>query len=449
MNERMTAAAPTSQQLAELLALLRQARQAASPEELRFLLVNGTHALLPYRQAALFEGGHVACLSGTVSVERNAPYVEWLERAGRQLAGQSGPGRIDAGTLPETLRNGWSDWLPAEAAWMPLDGGGLLVARDFPVSDAELSLLAEWSRGWEHALRAFRAAQAQGGWRHWLGARAPQDRARPWWRRKLWWALPVVLLASALPVPLTVLAPAELVPQGAEIVRAPLDAVIDHVDVAPNQPVRKGQPLLSFDERVLRSRIEVAAQALATAEADYQQAVQRALSDPQAKAQLPQLAGRIEERRAELGVAESQLGRTRVLASRDGVALIDDPSAWAGKPVAVGERILRIADPADVEVEAWVPVHDLVNFPEQALVRVHLNSDPLHPVSARMRFLSYDATERPDGSYAYRMRARLEPGQALPRIGAKGTARIESRRVSAGYWLLRKPWAAARAWLGW
>ncbi len=446
MSERMTPMEPTAQQLAELLALLRQARQAASEEELRFLLVNGTHALLPYRQAALFEAGRVACLSGTVSVERNAPYVEWLEQVARQLAGQPGPMRIDADALPEALRTAWAEWLPAEAAWIALDGGGLLLARDFPVADAELSLLAEWSRGWAHALRAFRAAQAQGGW---FGVRAPQGGVLPWWRPRLWWALPVLLLASALPVPLTVLAPAELVPQGAEIVRAPLDAVIDHVDVAPNQPVRKGQQLLSFDERVLRSRIEVAAQALATAEADYQQAVQRALSYPQAKAQLPQLAGRIEERRAELGLAESQQGRTRVLASRDGVVLIDDPSAWAGKPVAVGERILRIADPADVEVEAWVPVHDLVNFPEQALVRVHLNSDPLHPVSATMRYLSYDATERPDGSYAYRLRARLAPGQPLPRIGAKGTARIEARDVSVGYWLLRKPWAAARAWLGW
>ena len=449
MIDRMTAAAPTPQQLAELLALLRQARQAASQEELRFLLVNGTHALLPYRQAALFEGGRVACLSGTVPVERNAPYVEWLERLAGALTVQAGPVRIDASTLPEPLCNAWSDWLPAEAAWIALDGAGLLVARDFPVSDSELALLAEWSRGWAHALHALRADESRGGWRRWFGSGAQQGAHRPWWRRKLWWALPLLALASAMPVPLTVLAPAELVPQGAEIVRAPLDAVIDHIDVAPNQAVRKGQPLLSFDERVLRSRIEVAAQALATAEADYQQAVQRALSDPQAKAQLPQLAGRIEERRAELGLAESQQGRTRVLASRDGVVLIDDPSAWAGKPVVVGERILRIADPADVEVEAWVPVHDLVNFPEQALVRVHLNSDPLHPVSARMRYLSYDATERPDGSYAYQMRARLEPGQALPRIGAKGTARIESRHVSVGYWLLRKPWAAARAWLGW
>ena len=50
---------------------------------------------------------------------------------------------------------------------------------------------------------------------------------------------------------------------------------------------------------------------------------------------------------------------------------------------------------------------------------------------------------------ANQARARLAPGQPLPRIGAKGTARIEARDVSVGYWLLRKPWAAARAWLGW
>lgn len=436
------------QQLAELLGLLAQARKAASTQELRFLLVNGTHALVPYRQAALLEGTRAICLSGTLSVERNAPYVEWLGRVARWLADHPGQARIDAAMLPPLLRDAWADWLPADAVWIVLDGGGLLVARDFPVSDAELALLAEWARGWEHALRACRAAESRRGWRLGSGTRG----SRPWWRRKRWWGLALLLLASALPVPLTVLAPAELVPQGAEVVRAPLDAVIDHVDVTPNQVVRKGQPLLSFDERVLRSRIDVAVRALATARADYQQAVQRALTDPQVKAQLPQLAGRIDERRAELGVAQSQQSRTRVLAARDGVVLIDDPSAWTGKPVSVGERILRIADPADVEVEAWIPVHDLLNFPDRALVRVHLNSDPLHPVVARLRYLSYDAVERPDGSFAYRLRATPEPaqpGQPQPRIGAKGTARVEARSVSIGYWLLRKPWAAARAWLGW
>lgn len=443
---------PTSQQLSELLVLLRQARRAASVEELRFLLSNSTHSLLPYRQAALVEQGRVTCLSGTVSVERNAPYVEWLERLSDCLSQAGDITRIDASQLPAKLGAAWADWLPAFGVWVPVGQGGLLLARDLPWSDAELVLLNEWATAWLHALRALRdSAAGHIGWRRWLGIDPDSNRAGPrsWWLRKRWWAIVVLLAVVSIPVPMTVLAPAELVPRHPELVRAPLDAVIDRVHVQPNQMVRKGDLLLSFDERVLAGRIDVARQALNSAEAEYQQTTQRALSDVQVKSQLAMLAGRVEERRAELALAESQLTRTRVVAQRDGVALIDDPSAWSGKPVALGERIFRIADPADVEVEAWLGVHDLTGFREHSVLRVYLNSDPLHPVTARLRYVSYEASERPDGSFAYRMRAALEPGQVLPRVGAKGTARIESREVSLGYWLLRKPWAAARAWLGW
>src|SRR5689334_13296544 len=41
--------------LSTLVQLLKRARHAASAEELGFVMVNETHALLPYRQAALWQ----------------------------------------------------------------------------------------------------------------------------------------------------------------------------------------------------------------------------------------------------------------------------------------------------------------------------------------------------------------------------------------------------------
>ncbi|MGZ7234485.1 hypothetical protein ACXWOU_09525, partial [Streptococcus pyogenes] len=86
----------------------------------------------------------------------------------------------------------------------------------------------------------------------------------------------------------------------------------------------------------------------ATAEAEYRQTAQQALTDPRAKAQLAVLTGRIEEKRTEVVYGSEQLARARVLAPRDGIALFDDPSEWIGRPVAIGERIMRIAAPGDV-----------------------------------------------------------------------------------------------------
>src|SRR6185369_9003125 len=67
--------------------LARRARQAATAAELGFIAVNETHALMPYRQAALwFAKSGVTALSGVVTPEANAPFVLWLDRVAAQLA---------------------------------------------------------------------------------------------------------------------------------------------------------------------------------------------------------------------------------------------------------------------------------------------------------------------------------------------------------------------------
>ena len=91
--------------LATLIELERRVRRAASLAELRFIAVNETHGLVPYRQAALLEGGsakrlRVTALSGVASPDRNAPYVVWLgglaRAIGRQEARALEPGTIEA-----------------------------------------------------------------------------------------------------------------------------------------------------------------------------------------------------------------------------------------------------------------------------------------------------------------------------------------------------------------
>jgi hypothetical protein len=126
----------------------------------------------------------------------------------------------------------------------------------------------------------------------------------------------------------------------------------------------------------------------------------------------------------------------------------DDPTEWIGRPVSLGERILRVARPGDVEVEAWVAVADAIPLQEAAAVTLHLNANPLSPVQAQLRYLSHDAVERPDGTYAYRLRAGLS-APTEHRVGLKGTVRISGRWVPLVYWVMRRPWAAVRGFVGW
>ena len=78
---------------------------------------------------------------------------------------------------------------------------------------------------------------------------------------------------------------------------------------------------------------------------------------------------------------------------------------------------------------------------------VHAFTDPLEPLTATLRYVAHEAVERPDGHSAYRVRATLDAGQQ-PRVGLKGTARLEGESVALGYWILRRPLAALRAWAG-
>jgi multidrug resistance efflux pump len=251
-----------------------------------------------------------------------------------------------------------------------------------------------------------------------------------------------------IPVRLSVLAPGELVPSDPAVIRAPFDGVVAGFLVKPNDVVKAGQPLLNFDDATVVSRLEVAKQALATAEAEYRQTTQQALADAKYKAQLVVLAGKIEERRAEVAYLQGQLERARVVAPRDGVALFDDPSEWVGRPVVTGERILRVAAADQIEVEAWVGVDDAIPLEPGAPVTIYLNASPFSPVDAKLRYLSHDAVQRPDGAYAYRARAKLE-GKSEQRVGMKGTAKLSGRWVPLAYWVLRRPVAAVRQLVGW
>ena len=462
MPEWSSSTPDTVTRLAALLDLSQRARRAGSARELGFLLVNDTLELALYRQAALWlpnEGLYT--LSGLVQVEANAPYALWLDQVCAHLALQPDAltRTLTAADLPPELSMHWAEWWPNQALWLALpaesahpDKGqacGLLLVGDMPWPLETQALLREWVDTWWHAFRALYRPQ-RWSWRALSrGVRTgltPKP-GRSWWRQPRWQWSALALVVMVLPVRLTVLAPGELVPAHPVVIRAPLDGVVDVFHVQPNQRVVKDQPLFGFDEALIQSRLEVANQTLVTAQAEYRQTSQQALTDAKFRPQLTVLTGKIDEKRTEVDFLKEQLSRARVLAPRDGVALFDDPTEWIGRPVAVGERIMRIAAPKDIEVEAWLPLADAIALPPGAPVDLYLNASPLSSVSATLRYMAHDAVQRADGSYAYRVRATL----AAPtdhRVGLKGTAKLHGPRVPLIYWVLRRPLASFRAALG-
>lgn len=441
-------AAPSVNGLLLLLELHREARQAPTLEALRFLITNQTRRLVAYRQAgvvALSEGAaRVEAVSNIAVLERNAPYVRWLEAVAAVVAKGPQAGRmhvLDPKALPAALSGEWGEWCAPQVLWCPLPapGGGpataaLWLARDEPWSDGEGILLERLAEGYGHALWA-------------LGGGKRRVRRS---RGALAAAVAAVLLggALALPVPQSALAPAEVAARDPLIVAAPIEGVIERFHVEPNQSVEAGQPLFGFEQTVLRSRAEIARKALTSAEAELMTATQGAFADPQAKARIAQLRTQAELRRAELDYARDLLERVVVRAERAGLAVFADANEWIGRPVAVGERILTLADPAEAEVDVQLAVSDALVLHEGAPVRLFLNTDPLRPLEARLRHASYEPGMTAAGVLAYRVKATLEPGQAVPRIGLRGTAKIYGEPAPLALYLFRRPLAALRQAVG-
>ncbi len=460
-NSAQTAPDNTSRALITLLQLGRRARAAKTLEELGFITVNETLQLISYRQAGLFltlgsDLGVVrlTAVSGTPNPDPNAPFIQWLSQVGRHLHSRTKSGEepaysgsshvVNIAAIPELLSADWSQWLPKQALWLPLKAadqtiGGLLMAREEPWQAAEMLLIDELGQVYQHAAHALKPRRA---WQ--LNLR---DKLKPT-RSKLWVAA-AILVVAFFPVRLSVLAPAEVVPREPFLVRAPLDGVIETVDVRPNQVVTAQTPLFSLDTTTLKSQHAIALQAFDTAQEEYRQAAQLAVTDDKGKLEMSLKQGTMAEKSVELNYTAEQLSRVQVKAERDGVAVFNDVNDLQGKAVTIGEKILLLADPNNIELNIDLPASDIIALEPGAKVKLYPSASPITSYNATVLTIAYHAEPTAKDVLAYRIKAEFDEANNLPRLGMMGTAKISGGYVPFSYYLLRKPWAATRLWLGW
>lgn len=436
---------------ATLLQLERMIRTAATQQELQFLLVNETRRLVSYRQAVLLIPASTAAsryevraASSVPVVDRTVPVMQWIERLIQHVRDTSKNGnlcRLEEADCPSELQSEWTEFTCGHGLWCPLthpDGqilGGLWFTRDQPWPEHEITVLQRLSEAYAYAWRAV----------------GPSKHLRWRWglsRRTTWLLAGAVMSALIIPVPMSTVAPAKIVAKDPLIVSAPIDGVIADIAVLPNTEVTQGDVLFRYEDTTFRSDYQIAERNLDVAMAQYRRAAQGAFVEADQKADVPLLKAEVELRETERNYAYERLAKVEVKAEQAGLVLYSDKSDWIGRPVVVGQRMMELANPRQVEVRIDLPVDDAIVLHEGAAVSLFLNAHPLSSVPATVRHASYHAEVLPNNTLAYRVTAQLGEGAPELRIGWQGSAKIYGEHVSLFTYLFRRPISALRPWIG-
>lgn len=434
-----------------LLQLEGMVRAARTQQELQFFFVNETRRLVPYRQAILLipptpstQSYEVRAASSVPVMDRTVPLMQWTERLiGKLRKISTGPeiSHVTEEDCPEELRPDWKEFTLEHGLWCPLKHpggqiiGGLWLTRDEPWVDHEVTVLQRLGDAYAYAWCAVGPSNAR-RWRWGLS-------------RTMTWILAVVMLSAlAIPVPMSTLAPAKIVAKDSSIVSAPIDGVIAEILVLPNTVVPKGQVLFKYEDTTFRSEYEVAERNLDVGMAQYRRAVQGSFVDAEQKSEVPLLKAEVELRETERNYTHERLAKVEVKAEQSGLLLYTDKSDWIGKPVVVGQRIMELANPQQLEVRIDLPVEDAIVLREGASVALFLNANPFSSVPATVSHASYHAEVLPNNILAYRVTAQLGQGASEFRIGWQGSAKIYGETVTLFTYLFRRPISAIRPWIG-
>lgn len=441
---------------AGLLALLQleaAAREADSTEVLQFLFVNETQKLTQSRQIFILNSVgqdlQLVAVSGLPAVDRTAPLVRCIEGIVgvlRQQTSLDDAQQFDFATYADQVDRSFRIYPFRALLWLPVLSrdrkliGGMLLARESRWADQQIVIGKRLADTYAHALALLLSESLN----------KPRFNLRSFLNRKAIIASSVVaFLVLAFPVSMTTLAPFEIVAREPFVVAAPIDGAIRNILVDASAEVSAGQPLVQLADTVLRNRLDVAEREAHVADSRVKKSTQLAFEDARGRQELGLAVAELALKTTERDFARDMFEQATIKASRSGVAIFSDKQALNGKPVTVGERIMLIADPKQVEVAIDVSVSDAIALELGARVKIFPDSDPLNAREAQIVAADYLARARPGSALAFRVTAKLSNTEhGLPRLGTRGTAQLYGSTVALGFYLFRRPLSALRQWIG-
>ena len=444
--------------ISKLLQLEHNCRNCESIKELYYQIVNETRNLVNYSQGVLltidFSGKYkVVGISDIPVVDSTSPYVQWIENIIIDLNNNEKSKDIfvvDTKTdLKQIDLKSMHEFSPSNILFIPLKSIKenreinyiLLLFKEEKWIEKDILILKHLSSSLSYFLFAMRSTGI-----------SQILRKISFKNKYLKISIFLLIILMFLPVKLSVLAPLEVEAKNPYVVTSPLNAVIEEVKVFPNDKIEKEQLLVKFDDVDFNNNYLVAKRTLDVANAQLHTVKQSSFFDATQKSQISQLESQVKLKEAELNFAQEQLGKTKIYAKEDGIAIINNPNDWKGKPVTTGERVFLIAKPQSIELKIMLPVSEAIFLEENAQIKAFFDNDPTNSWLGKIKYISYKPELTEQNILSYKIIANfddIKENGYIPSIGLRGTAKIYSKKVTLFFYLFRKPITATRQWIGW
>ena len=433
----------------KILALLNQlslsAYRSQSRQSLIFQILNDTVQLTNYDRAALFQispSYKILGISGQAKVNKDSALVQKWKTLVKSLKDPKNTQILSKDSF-EGNHDIWTDLSSVKNApniqWFPL-----LVNKE-----VILGLWLErwqnknWTAGETDVLNFLVQAYAAAYEKH-----LPKVRVKRITKRQLLGFSAVLLcLLFFIHVPLRVVAPCEVVPKNPFLVTAPLDGIISDITVKPGQFVTKDTLLFEYDRRIPDQEFKVAQKQVQITNSELHRATSLSFKDKQQLSQVGILKLKLQREKANLEIAQYKVEKLDVLAPDTGVIMLNDPEEWRGKPVVVGERILKISNPENTQLRIWLPEGDNVELDQSKDVKVVLNVSPEHSYFAKLNYVADYSEVNEDQLPSFVAEADWNNDYNL-KLGLKGTAILYGDDVTLFYWIVRRPWGSLRNFFG-
>lgn len=443
--------------VSKLIQLEFNLKNCENDSELFYSIVNQTIEIINYDQAVLVGLDYssklkVEAISNVVSVDSTSPFVQYILDLSNKLKNLYSNDEIklvNQTELSKDIKEQIKEFSPSNIVWIPLktiknnievEFYLILFRNDF-FEQKDIEILSYLATSYKYFLFANRKDS--------LKTKLRNLKIN---NKYLKYSLIAIFLAMFLPIKMSVIAPCEIQAKDPFVVTSPIDGSIDEIKVNSNDKVSNDELLVKIKDVDLINTYEIAKKKLDTVQAELHSMKQAGFYDIDKKSQISRLESEVALKEAELNYSKSLLDKTNIYSQTQGIAVVDNPNEWKGKPVITGEKILLIANPNEVEIKIMLSVKDALFLKESAEVKIFLDNKIFETWDAKISEIFYKPQVTPENIVSYKIIADfndLKQNEEIPKIGLRGTAKIYSQNVTLFFYLFRKPITSLRQLIAW